>query len=216
MAPMIGRIGFLAVLFCLAISSVQACSVPPGPSRWEKSFRSLIDRSDYVFIGRVGRIIRRRWGPDDELGPHEARWLKSRAKGRKIHPNIQNRLDFSDSIADISVFSWLKEPSGSDKLIRRGFSEYDAIQIDLLRPFTVVGRGPCYSFPRTCPWTVRTDDFVAIAINKRINPVFWVQYCVVIEHPNLKHLSRIRAEGGSSSAGQLFRQFIKRPGGFRF
>lgn len=49
---------------------------------------------------------------------------------------------------------------------RRRAGGRELIPIDLLRPFTVAGHGPCYNFPRTCPWDIGRGETVALAIQK--------------------------------------------------
>lgn len=183
----------------------HACVGSPSEEVRDKVLRELLNDADRVIVASVVRITRRRWTPDDEMGRVEKWWLQRQNDGLKILPDIQNQLHFSDSTAYLSAYLALKvshifEKAKDQSQIFRPPRKRVVIAIDLLRPFTVGNRGPCFNFPRTCPWDIKPGDYVAVAVIE--NPGFpWsAMYCVRTSKPSRKDFDDVSSRRGTSSS----------------
>ena len=173
------------MLTCGLVSGAAACVQAPSPKQTEESLRTLINDADHVFIAVVGRILRRRWGPDDEMGPGAHGWLERQKKGMEIPPHAKNTITFSNATANLLVLLKLKESWISDRWEGKSqsFKTQRTVKINLLRPFTVAGTGPCYNFPRTCPWTTKPGDLVLAAVVERRYEPWLATFCMKVEPP---------------------------------
>ena len=160
----------IAVFLCLcAAGSASACRVPPTAERTESALRLLIEKSDYVIIGRVAKVLRRRWNGDDTRPSFPASWIeitKKRSAGEDVGSDqyIANWVEFAEATAYLVVDEELFWTGLQDKRTVAG--QRELLPIDLLRPFAVGGHGPCHSFPKTCPWDVNVGEQLAVAIKE--------------------------------------------------
>ncbi len=155
--------------FALGTNSTTACSIPPTAASTEKSFRRMIDRADYIFVGIVSHVLRRRWNADDtppKFHPKILELAKKRREGQDIGSNgyRANWVEFAEATVHLSVISELYTDRLDNEFYQ--YQNRNRIPVDLLNPFTVGGHGPCNSFPRTCPWDIAAGERVALAIQK--------------------------------------------------
>lgn len=203
----------LSALVSLLSSPAIACRAMPSIEEAERELRALINDADQVFIGQVERITRRRWSPDDEPGLFEKTWRSREADGREIPNYIRHLLDFPDATADLKVYLALQETGLKELLGGGSWIEGESLlAIDLLRPFTVAGHGPCHNFPRTCPWDVKPGEFVAVAVEERSFSPWLASFCVRIEHPTSDEYDTILAKRNHASADQMFWPYIEAAG----
>jgi hypothetical protein len=152
----------------IGASHANACSIPPGPAKTERAFERMLEDGDYIFIGRVSHVLRRRWGDDDTHPRFHMKWLEyaERAQaGEDVgsHEYIVNWVEFAEATAFILVETELYRP----ELTHNYYGiPWKTIPIDLLRPFTVAGHGPCHNFPRTCPWDIEPEETLVLAVEK--------------------------------------------------
>ena len=172
---------FAAMLTVLANQSLS-CSVPPTKEQADRALKGLIDRADYVVIGQISRVTKRRWGPDDQLGLYEQTLQQYEVEGRDLFGYQQNLIEFSNAEAGIITYWSLRDDgidSGKHRAFGRGMDS--EIFIDLLQPFSVAGHGLCLDFPRTCPFDIQVGTYVAAAIyNEEYGP-FSAYYCLVLD-----------------------------------
>lgn len=202
-------ITIVAFLLATAQSTqAYACSVAPRRAEIDKQLRELIQSADYVFTGQVARVIRRAWGPEDELGSYEKRWKRLDAAGREVPDYIQNMMDYSDATARLSIQTSLRDDGFED---RGGYYRLGKkmIDIDLLRPFSMAGHGPCTNFPRTCPWDIKTGDFVVVAVEEQGALPFTATYCLRIERPKLNETNRILELRGKFPAEDVLWSYVE-------
>lgn len=205
---------FRKILFCLSVylfsAPAYACSNPPGPQETENALRKMINNSDHVFIANVGRIIRRRWGPDDDMGTNLAWLLKRKNNGEVISDHQMNRLGFSDAVVQLINILPLKSKNLAE--MRKRDQRYrlvrNSIKIDLLSPYSVAGHGPCYNFPRTCPWNIKPGEQIAVAVIEQKHEPWLATYCVRIEFA-ASQIASIVDRRASTSADKLIWPFIE-------
>ncbi len=200
----------LVAFVLIFIQSIEAyaCSVAPQRAQVDKQLRELIQSGDFVFIGQVTRITRRAWGPNDDPGWYEKRWKILQEKGREVPPYIQNMMEFSDATARLTVKVSLRDDDfgTSGGHYRHGKK---LIDIDLLRPFSQAGHGPCTNFPRTCPWDIKTGDFVVVAVEEKQALPFAATYCLKIDRPSLEEETRAVELRGKIPAEELVWGYIE-------
>lgn len=163
------KLSALVILMFFQSKGVLACSIFPSMEATENHFRRMIERSDYVFVGTVNHILRRRWSEDDEKPYFSKTWLDIAARanagedvGRDDH--IANWVNYAEATAFLRIelelyWTGLKTPYS------RGTVQ-EFVPIDMLRPFSAFGRGPCFSFPRTCPWSIKSGSTVVLAMKE--------------------------------------------------
>lgn len=184
----------IAVLMTLQGQFASACTIPPSAQMVEKQFKVMIDRADMLFVGTVHHIQRRRWSDDDEKPYFNEDWLEigRRASLGEDVGNagyIANWVNFASAVAFLEVdveLYWTGIKTSADE----GFQEF--VDIDLLRPFTVAGTGPCVNFPRTCPWNMQHGDKVALALRVATFGANKVLFCRKLSDFNSFDVARIR------------------------
>ncbi len=209
-------LAIFGLLFCIIFGNetieANACSVPPTLDRSNQSFKRMMDSADHVFIGRVAYVLRRRWSEDDTRPGTHRKWLEyaeiARAGG-DVGSNqyIVNWVEYAEATAylkvDIELYkSGLLGPKHNVGIL-------ELVPIDLLRPFTVAGHGPCDSFPQTCPWDVASGDTVALAI---IESRFGAQkalICQKIPRITSKQRKKARYSPRDLTKFEAIRPFIK-------
>ena len=203
------RFAICCFVLGLLLSQANACLISPTSEQADSKLRALINNSDYVFVAQVDRIIRKRWGPDDEMGEYETRILELKREGQKISDYHQHRLDFSDATARIYVHQWLKEATKSEASVSDGqvHLNQDHIDIDLLNPGP--GIGSCYKFPLTCPWDTKPGDFVAVAVGKQEYAPWLALVCVKVDRAFVRRSTNNVTERNSSSADEMLWPFIE-------
>ncbi|MDA7946133.1 MAG: hypothetical protein MPJ78_01505 [Hyphomicrobiaceae bacterium] len=199
----------LIVIFTLFPASAMACVALPSSEQREKALRALINEAHHVFIGQVWRVTRRRWGPDDQKNRYLKDWEKWDAEGREVPVHVRNMMDFSDASARLKVLISLQETSIEEDTRSSYFSEPSFIPIDLLRPFTQFGYGPCFNFPRTCPWNVKVGEFVAVAIKRRFDGSFAATYCLRTDLPSHTERKEIEVNRKTWSADRMFWPYVE-------
>ncbi len=178
-----------ALLFVATVNgqATHACSVALTPGESDRQLRELLRNTDYLLIGHVDGITRRRWGPDDELGSYEKRLLGWQAEGRRLSAAQMNLLEFSEATARLRLhISMMDDDIDRFRSISAWFP---TVEIYLLRP--IVGPGSCTAFPSTCPWDLKSGEFVAIALNELPFGQIEVQYCIRTNLPNRAASERI-------------------------
>lgn len=195
-----------ATALCAAPPSF-ACSVSPQADQVAKELRATINAADYVFIGQIERVTKRRWGPDDQMGWYENQLVGWRAEGREL-PEAQERvLIYSDAEARISIKLSMKSDGLERKAGRRSYNDFE-VDVDLLHPVRSPGDGLCTSFPMPCPWDVKVGEWVAVALEAQPLGPPDTTYCVRIDHPNLATSDRIRLLRQTEEAAEVFWPFI--------
>ncbi len=140
-------------------------------------------------------MLRRRWTEDDTPPKFPASWVelteKSRA-GEEVGSQqyLVNLVEFSEATAYLEIeheLYWTGLRGG-----RRIFGKTELIPIDLLRPYSVAGHGPCHSFPQTCPWDIKPGELVALAIKESTFGAASALVCSRVPRPNRKGAEKIR------------------------
>jgi hypothetical protein len=75
---------------------------------------------------------------------------------------LVNIVNFAEATAYLEIDEELFWTGLNDH--RHSLAKPLLLPIDMLRPFSVAGHGPCESFPQTCPWDIEPGDVVAVAL----------------------------------------------------
>ena len=157
----------------LAAGPASACLVPPAAEQTERALRATVEQADHVIIARVSHVLRRRWTSDDTMPDFHQRMFDYVGKHRSGEYGNQfqyfaNWVEFAEATAYLEIETELYWTGLSDG--QSSFADAadpDLLPIDLLRPFTVSGHGPCHDFPTTCPWDIWPGELVAVAIEEQ-------------------------------------------------
>lgn len=173
----------------------MACSVAPGLSETQRELRLLVETSDHVVIGRVSHVQRRRWHEDDTPPRFPASWIElaEKSKAGEEVGSLQylvNLVEFSEATAYLEIEQELFWTGLRDG--RRIFGKTELIPIDLLRPYSVAGHGPCHSFPQTCPWDIKPGELVALAIKESTFGAASALVCSRVPRLGRKEAEKIR------------------------
>lgn len=195
----------LAVAHYVATPS-SACSSRPPPERVAIELRETINAADYVFIGQIERVTKRRWGLEDQMGWYETNLLGYRGEGRELPEAAQRVLTYSDAEARISIRLSLKN-DGLDQIGGRSYRDPE-VDVDLLRPVRSPGDGNCTSFPMPCPWDVKVGEWVAVALEAKPFGLPATSYCIKIAHPNLAQSETIRLLRETDKPAEVIWPFV--------
>jgi hypothetical protein len=142
------------------------------------------------------------------MGRFENELLEWRAEGRDLPEAYQRVLTYSDAEARVSVKLSLKNDGIDGKAGRRSYNDFQ-VDLDLLRPVRSPGDGQCTSFPMPCPWDVKIDEWVAVAVEVQPFGRVDTTYCIRIDHPNLAQSDRIRLLRETAPADEVIWPFIE-------
>ncbi len=195
----------------VAAGSAYGCSVPMSQARQDQALQHIINNADHVLVGMVRSIKRRRWGPDDEIDPIAKRTRARGKRGLKVHGYMQNIADFSDATATLRIVASLKSRtvptvSADERKPRR---RREPVIIDLLRPFSVAGHGPCMNFPRTCPWDIKPGEFVVAAITETQYQPWRANLCIRFDRKTRPKTRELREKLKTSSVAEVLWPYLE-------
>jgi hypothetical protein len=199
---------FATSIFISSALPSQGCSGLISGDQSANELRQMLNAADFVFIGQVKRVTKRRWGPDDQIGMFETQLKKWQGEGRELPDADQRILTFSDAEARLSIL-WSMKDDGLDS--RQGRAGYGVIEVDvdLLRPVRSPGDGGCTSFPSPCPWDITVGDMVAIALEQQPFRLPDTTFCLKVSPLNLAQSDRIKSLRGKVDAAEVFWPFVE-------
>lgn len=212
------KISFLLALILLAASFgvSMACSIPPTMEQRDKSFRTMMEKADHVFLGRVSHVLRRRWNDDDTPPRFPDTFLEIARKHRAgedvgSKKYIANWVEFAEATAYIIVDTELFYSGLTDG--RRDPWSRVMLPIDLLRPFHVAGHGPCNSFPQTCPWDIEVGEKLVLAVAESEYGPHKALICKRVGTLSFEERDELRRSNNSKTKYDAIIEFLdQRPG----
>lgn len=194
MRPTIFDCIVFVLLSVFSATQAFACVEYPSAEKTESDLRVLLDKADHVIIGRVSYITRRQWSEDDTQPKLNSVWrdVVERDGDRIDRQYMANWATYSEATAYLVPVAEVYRSGIMDD--RRLGENGILVPIDMLRPFTVAGHGPCQNFPQTCPWDIKADEHIAVAIQENRFGAHTALICRKVERPGQTEIGSIRQQ----------------------